>query len=244
MEKLSGLKIKMSYRTGEDDIVKDFYVPCMKVSTLYRRAVGYFTSHGLSMAANGVANLVNRNGKMQLVASPHLSPEDAETLQNAVVDPDSVLKGIVEKNFDLEDKLINDRLNALAWLAASEMLEIKLAIRIDHNGKYTDGIYHEKLGMFSDDSGSQVSFIGSSNETKGGLLENFESIEAFCSWHEGREKERVEGHLENFEALWEKDTTGLKVFEFSEVGKELLERRRPGSCSRPSVLAHVVGSRS
>ena len=95
MEKLSELKIAMSYRTAEDDIVKDFYVPCMKVSTLYRRAVGYFTIHGLAMAANGVANLAYRKGKMQLVASPHLSPEDAETLQNAVDDPDSVLLEIV-----------------------------------------------------------------------------------------------------------------------------------------------------
>ena len=134
---LSGLAIKMSYRTGRDNIVDDFYVPCLESSILYRRAVGFFTSHGLSVAAKGVANLAFRKGKMRLVASPRLEPEDVEILRSVADDPVSVLGKIVARDFrEIEDKLINERLNALAWLSATGMLEIKLAIPTDENGKF------------------------------------------------------------------------------------------------------------
>ena len=94
-KELSELSINMSYRTGRDNIVDDFYIPCLEASTLYRRAVGYFTSHGLSVAARGVANLAFRKGKMRLVASPRLEPEDVEVLRLATDDPVSVLGKIV-----------------------------------------------------------------------------------------------------------------------------------------------------
>src|SRR5947207_697121 len=65
-------QLKISYRSSCDDLVRDLFVPCLEGSTLYRRAVGYFTSAGLAQAARGVASLVSRGGKMRLVASPHL----------------------------------------------------------------------------------------------------------------------------------------------------------------------------
>jgi DNA phosphorothioation system restriction enzyme len=224
---LPDINIKLSYRTGRDRMVEDFYNPCLKVSTMYRRAVGYFTSHGLALAAKGVASLSSRKGKMRLVASPFLNPEDVEVIRSAISDPATVLEKIVVRNMtEIEDSLINDRLNALAWLAATGLLEIKLALRLDSRGEVTRGIYHEKLGIFSDTSENHVSFSGSSNETSGGLLENFESIKAFCSWTdlEGR----VQEDIDNFEALWDQDqkTPGLKVIDFSEVGNNLLERFR------------------
>jgi len=221
-KELSGLAIKMSYRTGRDNIVDDFYVPCLESSILYRRAVGFFTSHGLSVAAKGVANLAFRKGKMRLVASPRLEPEDVEILRSVADDPVSVLGKIVARDFsEIEDKLINERLNALAWLSATGMLEIKLAIPTDENGKFKIGIYHEKFGIFSDSLDNHVTFIGSSNETRGGLVENFESIKAFCSWndYEGR----VQEDIEYFEALWFQKTPNLKVLEFTDIANELLE---------------------
>ena len=221
-KELSELSIKMSYRTGRDNIVDDFYIPCLEASTLYRRAVGYFTSHGLSVAARGVANLAFRKGKMRLVASPRLEPEDVEVLRLATDDPVSVLGKIVARDFsEIEDKLINERLNALAWLSATGMLEIKLAIQTDENGNFKTGIYHEKFGIFSDGSENHVTFIGSSNETRGGLLENFENIKAFCSWKD--QEGRVQEDIEYFEALWFQETPNLKVVDFTNIANELLE---------------------
>ena len=43
--------LNIAYSSDSSNLVTDFYVPCLKESVLYRRAVGYFTSHGLSVAA-------------------------------------------------------------------------------------------------------------------------------------------------------------------------------------------------
>jgi len=222
---LSSLQLKLSYRSGSEDVVSEFLTPCMEEAELYRRAAGYFTSHGLALAARGVANLASRGGRMQLVVSPHLEATDVAALQKALHQPREVLQSILSRNLrDIEDAILKDRLNALAWLAASGLLEIRIALRVNENNQIARGLYHEKVGIFTDNDGNAVAFSGSSNETAGGLLENFESIEVFCSWQ--GESNRIEAKTDDFEALWDDTTPGLKVLEFSDAAAELLERFR------------------
>jgi len=225
---LNTLDLKLSYRSGENDLINEFLTPCLRESVLYRRAAGYFTSMGLALAARGVADLASRGGRMQLVVSPHLEANDVAALQKAINQPKEVLKSLVAKSLtDIENELDRDRLNALAWLAASGLLEIRIAIRINSENRISRGLYHEKVGIFTDDTGNAVAFSGSSNETAGGLLENFESIEAFCSWK--GDAERIKNKSKDFEALWENETRGLHVLEFSDSAAELLERFRDPS---------------
>lgn len=239
MKSLSELPLQLSYRTGRDDMVRDFFIPCLESSDLYRRAAGYFTSSGLALAARGVANLATRGGKMKLVVSPHLDPDDVEALQVAADSPADALRAIAAKSLaDIEDALIKDRLNALAWLAAAGLLEIKLALRIDGQGNFSRGIFHEKAGIFSDGEGNHVTFSGSSNETAGGLLENFESIKVFCSWRDS--EGRVQEEIDNFEALWNDATQGLKVMNFSHAGRELLERYRDPDSPPAGIPKHIL----
>ena len=237
MSNLTDIPIQLSYRTGRDDMVKDFFIPCLESSVLYRRAAGYFTSSGLALAARGVASLAARRGKMRLVVSPHLDPADVEALQAAAERPADALRLIAARSLDeIEDALVRDRLNALAWLAAAGLLEIKLALRLEKNGEFARGIFHEKSGIFTDEAGNHVAFSGSSNETAGGLLNNFESIKAFCSWKD--QEGRVKEESDNFEALWNDSTPGLKIMEFSLAGKELLERFRDHSNPPPGLSSN------
>ncbi len=239
MKSLTALDLRLSYRTGRDDLVRDFFVPCLEASTLYRRAAGYFTSFGLALAARGVASLAARRGKMQLVVSPHLEPDDIEILLAAQDNPANALRAIAARNLaDIEDALIKDRLNALAWLSASGLLEIKLALRLDSTGGLARGIFHEKTGIFTDQSGQHVTFSGSSNETAGGLLENFESVKVFCSWRDG--EGRVQEEIDNFEALWNNATPGLRVVEFTSSSRELLERYRDRQQPPPGISPYGV----
>lgn len=225
MPLLSDIKLRLSYRSGRDDLVKDFFIPCLEASVLYRRAAGYFTSSGLSLAARGVASLASRGGKMQLVVSPHLEPDDVNALQGAVDHPEEVLCAIVSRSLGvIEEALVRDRLNTLAWLAAAGLLEIKLALRLNSGGELSRGIFHEKTGLFTDATGNHVAFAGSANETAGGLLENFESIKVFCSWRDS--EDRIQEEIDNFQALWNDSTPGLRVIDFSKIGRELLERYR------------------
>ncbi|MCU0247508.1 MAG: phospholipase D-like domain-containing protein, partial [Bryobacter sp.] len=155
----------------------------MENSVLYRRAAGYFSSAGLALAARGVASLAARGGTMRLVVSPYLEPADVEALRVAVERPADALRVIAARSLaDIEDALIRDRLNALAWLAAAGLLEIRLALRLDGEGRFARGLFHEKVGVFTDAAGNHVAFSGSANETAGGLVENFESLKVFCSW--------------------------------------------------------------
>ena len=225
MNDLSNLKIQFSYRSDRDNLADDFLIPCMKESILYCRAVGYFTSSSLAIAAKGVASLATRNGKMRLVASPYLEPADLNALRKAAEDPQEVLKKITIRTFgNLEDSLNRDRLNVLSWLAAAGLLEIRIAIRKGPNGEVARGIFHEKIGIFFDSHKNAISFSGSSNETAGGLQENFESIKVFTSW--SSDAPRVQEEIKNFESLWENQTSGLAVIDFSEAGREILEKFR------------------
>lgn len=222
---LADLSLRLSYRTGRDDLAWDFFVPCLESSVLYRRAAGYFSSAGLALAARGVASLAARGGTMRLVVSPYLEPADVEALRAAVEHPADALRVIAARGLaDIEDALIKDRLNALAWLAAAGRLEIRLALRLDPQGGFSRGIFHEKMGIFTDSANHHVAFSGSANETAGGLVENFESLKVFCSWRDA--EGRVQEEIENFEALWNDATPGLRVIEFSAAGKDLLDRYR------------------
>lgn len=186
-----------------------------------------------------MASLASRRGRMRLVVSPYLDPGDVEALRSASESPLEALRAIAAKSLaDIEDALIKDRLNALAWLSASGLLEIKLALRVAPDGSYVRGIFHEKAGVFSDEHGNHVAFSGSSNETAGGLLENFESIKVFCSWKDA--EGRVQEEIDNFEALWSNCTPGLKILDFSAISKDLLDRYRNPDRPPPGITAHEV----
>ena len=44
MSNLRDVMLKLSYHKGEDDIAAEFYLPCMRRSHRYDRAVGFFSS--------------------------------------------------------------------------------------------------------------------------------------------------------------------------------------------------------
>ena len=239
MRTLKTLPLQLTYRSGRDDLVRDFFVPCLDAAVLYRRAAGYFTSAGLALAARGVASLASRQGKMRLVVSPHLEPDDIAALELAHEQPAAALRSIAARTIaDIEDALARDRLNALAWLAATELLEVRLALRVDSAGKPRPGLFHAKTGIFTDRDGDQVSFTGSANETAGGLVENFEHIDVFRSWQDT--EGRIQAAIDDFDALWNDATPGLRVIEFTHATRELLEQYRDPEQRLPGLAQDQV----
>jgi superfamily II DNA or RNA helicase len=162
---------------------------------------------------------------MQLIASPLLDAEDFAAIERGEKARDDAIEMALlrELSAGLEARDL-DRFSMLSWLIAENMLEIKLAIPVTTSGQYRSGIYHEKIGIFSDSEGQTVAFTGSPNETQGGLVSNFESIDVFWSWDDPHG--RVERKIENFDRLWTNHTAGLKVFTLPEaVRRRLLEFR-------------------
>jgi hypothetical protein len=62
---LRSLKLKAVYRSDEDNILEDFYIPALSVATSYQRAVGYFSATMLSYAAQGLSAFVDNKGGIQ-----------------------------------------------------------------------------------------------------------------------------------------------------------------------------------
>ncbi len=224
---LSELDLEITYRADSARIVQDFYVPCLMRSRQYRRAVGYFTSSGLAQAASGVAHLIKNNGSMELIASPNLSEEDVQAMQNGYESREKILERVISITFqEVHDTLIRDRLSALAWLISLGKLDIKLALR-QQSGKSVRGMYHEKIGIFTDQNQNSIAFAGSSNETAGGLVDNFESIEVYWSWDDTHK--RVERKIKDFEKLWRNDTKNLEIIDFTDATDELLRKYKTDS---------------
>jgi hypothetical protein len=52
---LQKIYIQDHYRSDRNDLIQDFYVPCLSKTTLYSRAVGYFSSTSTVAVAQGLA---------------------------------------------------------------------------------------------------------------------------------------------------------------------------------------------
>ena len=180
------LELKSSYRSDNDNIYCDFLEKCLKSSTSYDRAVGYFTSDSLYLLLEGVENLIKNNGIMRVVTSPILSEKDVIAIKN--LNNKELINLKIEKELKkFYSGKEEDITKIFSWLIMKNILQIKIAYQ-----KNDIGIYHEKFGIFRDIEGSKVAFSGSVNETIGGMSRNFESIDVYSSLDGKKDLERIE----------------------------------------------------
>lgn len=210
---LSAVTFKTEYRSLKEDPAATFYRACLQHAVCYKRAAGYFRSSVFLVTGAAVVEFARRGGSISLICSPELDPDDIDSIALGYARRSNV---IAEKLSDQIERLLRHESTAyntrvLATLVAVGALEIKLAVRADRKG-----LYHEKIGVFSDGLGNRVSFRGSANETWNAWAPsgNFESIEVFCSWRRGLEAERVGKHEAHFDQMWSETDTDIEVFPF------------------------------
>lgn len=214
------INIKKSYRTP-DNIVGDFYIPLLSRAKSYDRAVGFFSSSILIELSRGLIKLIKNGGKMRLITSPNLSAEDIEAINNGYASRDEIIKkvetAIMDEWKEPKNYIEEERLNFLSHLIEEGYLDIKIAF------KKPIGLYHEKIGIITDEEGNSVAFIGSLNESKQASRLNFESIDAYTSWGSEDSLERVNEKIEHFEETWNNLTESLEIIEFPKVAREKLK---------------------
>ncbi len=206
---LKQLSLKHEYRSDKSELIKDFYTPCLKNAKRYCRAVAYFTSNGLQQNVKGLPTFIQNGGHISLVTGPKVMTDDIEAIKKGYEERKKNVNTTSDYKFD---DVSDDRLKLLTWLIAHEYLDIRIALPSDLDDTYPRGIYHEKIGVFIDDDNYAVAFTGSSNETVGGLIHNFESIDVHWSWND--EQERVRQKIDNFRRLWNNTTEKLQVVDF------------------------------
>lgn len=233
------LLIKNEYRSLSDDIPQSFYIPALKESVLYQRAVGFFSSSSFLAIREGIDALIENNGKIQLVISPKLSETDISDIEHGYE-----VRKIIERSLMREIMSTSDdefglkNLSYLAQLIAKNVLDIKVAVLASGN-RYS--MYHEKMGILTDSDGNQIAFSGSMNESDNAFYGNYEAIDVFCSWTDDHDKECVYQKSLAFKAIWEDFEPGIQTLEFPEAAKsKLLEYRNLHSESNHAIKTSQV----
>jgi superfamily II DNA or RNA helicase len=219
---LRDLTILEEYRTGEQDLVESFYKPCVREAAVYNRAVGYFRSTVFLLIGPDLIEFAKRGGKMRLICSPVLTSEDYEAISGGYQLRANRLSDALMTDLDIlfGDKILRSNTEALATLISLGVIDIKIAFRPEGHG-----IYHEKIGVFKDDSGNVVSFKGSVNESWNGWHDrgNYESFDTYCSWDGVKETLRVKNSEQYFERLWNGELKAIHVVDLPDVVKERIE---------------------
>ena len=216
------VELKTEYRSKRNDIVEEFYIPILEKSVNYKRAVGFFTSTALIEISKGITGLVKNNGKIKLIASPRLSPEDVEAMRvgyerrNQIIEK-ALIRGLGEAKGNFE----KESLNLLANLIAEEVLDIKISF-IQSDNDF--GMYHEKMGIVSDHFGNKIAFSGSNNETKNAMRENYETLDVFCSWEDSREQNRIIRKEQAFDNIWNGIEQGIETVSVPNLKDEIIKK--------------------
>ena len=232
------LNIKREYRP-DDNIVKSFYIPLLQLAQTYDRAVGFFSSTILAEIAIGIQEIARKDGKIRIVASPHLSEEDITAIKRGYEKRDEIIKRNILKNLQTpKNEFEKAHLNLLANLIADNILDIKIAFT---EKETSFGMYHEKMGIISDDSGNSVAFSGSLNETLNALSFNYETIDVFCSW-KTEDAERVNDKKEAFERIWNDIESNIKIISFPELSSELINKYKVNKVDYQKPEAEIINA--
>lgn len=235
MSKLRDYEFHSSYNKLKNDIAKEFYLPCMRSASMYKRISGYFGSTIYIIAWSALKEFINNNGHMQVLCSPYLTEEDANAIREGKTAlTDAVLAKSLNKELSemLEQDSISSAAKLLACLIANKTIEIKFVIA--RNDRQTDPkierLYHDKSGIFIDKDSNSVAFRGSINETFKGLSDNgnIESIDVFQSWDGGKDAQRSLEILSDFDCVWNGGYEFLDIYELPDESKKYIREKSAG----------------
>jgi len=210
-------KFKDNYSTDKDNILKEFYIPILKESISYDRAVGYFSSQGLVKYLQGIDGLVKNNGKMRLIIGDTLSDDEYESINNS--EAYSEIYSRLDKTWsDIFNSSVTElskhRLAIFSWLLNRGFLEVRYAFR-------RKGLFHKKIGIVKDKKGNIVTFSGSMNETEAAMASNVnnpngnsEEFVVFGSWDVDIFRRYGQEKVDSFNKVWEDcedNTTTVKL---------------------------------
>ena len=196
---LRDLSLKQEYRSDKDDVVSEFFIPCLTNSIQYDRTVEFISIKSLSTLTFGLENIQDHHAKIRLVSGHRFSTTDFNIIKKLFGHRSS---------HRFNGNLIRDhKITELQEIINDFKLEIKIAIP---NSEYVDGTFEERMGIFRDTNDDIVAFSGTSNATFDAENRNFESVDVFTSWDD---KSRVETKIKNFENLWNNETEYVQVYD-------------------------------
>lgn len=219
---------KEQYITGEDDLITDFYIPCLSKSQFYDRAAGFFNSSIYQRIKMGLEPFIKNGGRMRLLTSAKLSPSDIQKIKEGYDERIWLEEHLNLLYEDFYKNRTDLNISNLCWLIKCGRLDIKISIPDVNqlNDDHDTGIFHDKIGIFTDSDEQFVVFFGSNNESIGGWVSNFESFEVYCSWDSGVSSRALK-RKHYFERLWNGSIPSIKTYEFPDAFKQKLIQIAP-----------------
>ena len=153
-----------------------FFSEALCNSTQFDIKLGFFSSSAINILSDGFATFLYNGGKMRMIINDVLSIEDKQAFmvgESDIMVPYFDLLNLAEVKRTLSER-DQHFFECLSWLIKNERLEIKIVAP-----KVGEGIAHSKCGVFSDGL-NNVAFDGSCNFSRTALIENLESVTAFC----------------------------------------------------------------
>jgi len=227
MSRLRNHDFKRAYHKPEDDVAEGFYLPAVRASVTYDRAVGFFSSTIFLLAWPSLKEFVAAGGKMRLICSPILSEGDHEALREGYTERAEIEAGraIAESFRELmaTEGLAKPAV-VLASLVSAGVIDCKIAWVGDEAGGRPKRLFHDKVGILGDSFGDRLAFKGSMNETWPGLARdgNLESVDVFASWRDEGERLRVIDEADYFEKVWEDEWPGISVRALPDTARDAI----------------------
>lgn len=215
---LKDVCFKNSYSSGYDE-PKEFFTEALIESSTFDLGLGFFSSSGIRSLAYGFALFIANGGKMRVVINHILSKEDKEAIENGqkhlIDDFESrILSDIAKltKTLSIEDEHF---FRCLSYLISIDRIEFIATISTK------GGLGHDKYGIFTDERGNKVAFIGSANFSHTALELNGETITVFTSPDDDK---RISEYQTLFDKSWENDTPHLLHISIDNVKTVISEK--------------------
>jgi hypothetical protein len=197
---LRDIGLKEEYRSDREDIVAEFFFPCLSHCIEYDRCVDFLSIQTLATIAMAFDNFSSGKAKLRMVTGHRF-----KTLELGILT--KLFSEKYTKRFD--GKLIKDsKIQKLQDIVNTGQIEIKVAIP---RSEQITNSFSERIGLFLDEHDQMVAFTGTSKESFSTESRDFESVDVFTSWND---KSRVERKRKDFEELWENKTKYVEVHDF------------------------------
>ena len=205
---LREIKLNEEYRSDRNDIVAEFFFPCLSNCIEYDRCVNFLSIETLATISMAFENFSRGKAKLRMITGHRFRTSDLNLFTK-------LFSAKYSKSF--EGKLIKDsKIKRLQNIVDNGQVELKIAIT---NSEQVTNSFSERIGIFRDEYDQAIAFTGTSRESFSTQTRDFESVDVFTSWND---KSRVERKMKDFEKLWENKTKYVEVYDFMKAEENSL----------------------
>ncbi len=245
------------YAGQASSLINDFYVPVLREAVRYDRQSGYFNSSALIQIASGLSVFIQRFRNsiqsnpypMRLITGATWTDQDRDAFQMGhaalqeslglslarcfePTDEECARLGLPRGWRPSEDRIAMNRLGTLAWMVSRQLLDVRVALPLDHDGRpwppgRQGALFHTKSGLLYDERGDVVAFQGSVNETSAAWARNREKFWVRRSWVSEQDWEDIKVEQKEFEQIWQARDPGLLVLEMPRAVRDYLRHFQP-----------------